>query len=74
MHGSSPLNTEPAMTKIEDHNRLVFIVDLKSNERQMADDDVLGIARKVRMYSSLMIWRLMRGAASSIRLAGRAAV
>jgi large subunit ribosomal protein L23Ae len=30
-----PLNTESAMKKIEEHNTLVFIVDLKSNKRQI---------------------------------------
>ncbi|KAF8584721.1 hypothetical protein K439DRAFT_1410869 [Ramaria rubella] len=33
----SPLNTESAMKKIEEHNTLVFIVDLKSNKRQIKD-------------------------------------
>lgn len=32
-----PLNTESAMKKIEEHNTLVFIVDLKSNKRQIKD-------------------------------------
>jgi large subunit ribosomal protein L23Ae len=31
----SPLNTESAMKKIEEHNTLVFIVDIKSNKRQI---------------------------------------
>ncbi len=31
----NPLNTETAMKKIEEHNTLVFIVDLKSNKRQI---------------------------------------
>ena len=30
-----PLNTETAMKKIEENNTLVFIVDLKSNKRQI---------------------------------------
>merc|ERR1719183_1484780 len=30
-----PLTTESAMKKIEDHNTLVFIVDLKANKRQI---------------------------------------
>lgn len=34
---SSPLNTESAMKKIEEHNTLVFIVDLKANKRQIKD-------------------------------------
>jgi len=33
----SPLNTESAMKKIEEHNTLVFIVDIKSNKRQIKD-------------------------------------
>ena len=33
----SPLNTESAMKKIEEHNTLVFIVDLKANKRQIKD-------------------------------------
>ncbi|KAH6871179.1 ribosomal protein L23/L15e core domain-containing protein [Coprinopsis sp. MPI-PUGE-AT-0042] len=33
----SPLNTESAMKKIEEHNTLVFIVDVKSNKRQIKD-------------------------------------
>lgn len=32
-----PLNTESAMKKIEDNNTLVFIVDNKSNKRQIKD-------------------------------------
>ena len=32
-----PLNTESAMKKIEEHNTLVFIVDIKSNKRQIKD-------------------------------------
>jgi len=34
---TSPLNTESAMKKIEEHNTLVFIVDIKSNKRQIKD-------------------------------------
>ena len=30
-----PLTTESAMKKIEDNNTLVFIVDVKSNKRQI---------------------------------------
>ncbi|KAG8797026.1 60S ribosomal protein L25, partial [Serendipita sp. 399] len=33
----SPLNTESAMKKIEEHNTLVFIVDIKANKRQIRD-------------------------------------
>ncbi|KAI0757602.1 ribosomal protein L23/L15e core domain-containing protein [Daedaleopsis nitida] len=33
----SPLNTESAMKKIEEHNTLVFIVDLRANKRQIKD-------------------------------------
>lgn len=33
----SPLNTESAMKKIEGHNTLVFIVDLKANKRHIKD-------------------------------------
>ena len=32
-----PLNTESAMKKIEEHNTLVFIVDVKSNKRQIKE-------------------------------------
>lgn len=32
-----PLTTESAMKKIEDHNTLVFIVDLISNKRQIKE-------------------------------------
>ena len=32
-----PLNTESAMKKIEEHNTLVFIVDVKANKRQIKD-------------------------------------
>mmetsp|Transcript_8612 Transcript_8612/g.24944 ORF Transcript_8612/g.24944 Transcript_8612/m.24944 type:complete len:168 (-) Transcript_8612:525-1028(-) len=32
-----PLTTESAMKKIEDHNTLVFIVDIKANKRQIKD-------------------------------------
>lgn len=32
-----PLTTESAMKKIEDNNTLVFIVDVKSNKRQIKD-------------------------------------
>jgi large subunit ribosomal protein L23Ae len=33
----SPLNTESAMKKIEEHNTLVFIVDIKANKRQIRE-------------------------------------
>ena len=33
----SPLNTESAMKKIEEHNTLVFIVDIRANKRQIKD-------------------------------------
>ncbi|KAF8161846.1 ribosomal protein L23/L15e core domain-containing protein [Pholiota molesta] len=33
----SPLNTESAMKKIEEHNTLVFIVDIQANKRQIKD-------------------------------------
>lgn len=33
----SPLNTESAMKKIEEHNTLVFIVDVKANKRQIKE-------------------------------------
>ena len=32
-----PLNTESAMKKIEDHNTLVFIVDIRANKRNIKD-------------------------------------
>lgn len=32
-----PLNTESAMKKIEDHNTLVFIVDIRANKRHIKD-------------------------------------
>ncbi|KAI9203713.1 ribosomal protein L23/L15e core domain-containing protein [Polychytrium aggregatum] len=32
-----PLNTESAMKKIEDHNTLVFICDVRANKRQIKD-------------------------------------
>ncbi|EPS45599.1 hypothetical protein H072_400 [Dactylellina haptotyla CBS 200.50] len=32
---SHPLNTESAMKKIEEHNTLVFIVDVKANKNQI---------------------------------------
>ena len=32
-----PLNTESAMKKIEEHNTLVFLVDIRSNKRQIKD-------------------------------------
>lgn len=36
-HGARPLNTESAMKKIEEHNTLVFIVDVRANKRQIKD-------------------------------------
>lgn len=33
----NPLNTESAMKKIEENNTLVFIVDMKSNKRQIKE-------------------------------------
>ncbi|KAG6333733.1 hypothetical protein ID866_5361 [Astraeus odoratus] len=33
----SPLNTESAMKKIEEHNTLVFIVDIRANKRQIKE-------------------------------------
>jgi ribosomal protein L23 len=35
--GGRPLNTESAMKKIEEHNTLVFLVDLRANKRQIKD-------------------------------------
>lgn len=35
--GGRPLNTESAMKKIEEHNTLVFVVDIRSNKRQIKD-------------------------------------
>lgn len=35
--GHRPLNTESAMKKIEEHNTLVFIVDILANKRQIKD-------------------------------------
>ena len=32
-----PLNTESAMKKIEEHNTLVFITDIRANKRQIKD-------------------------------------
>lgn len=32
-----PLTTEPAMKMIEDHNTLVFVVDVKANKKQIKD-------------------------------------
>jgi large subunit ribosomal protein L23Ae len=32
-----PLTTESAMKKIEDHNTLVFIVDVRANKKQIKD-------------------------------------
>ena len=32
-----PLNTESAMKKIEEHNTLVFLVDIRANKRQIKD-------------------------------------
>jgi large subunit ribosomal protein L23Ae len=32
-----PLSTESAMKKIEDHNTLVFIVDIRANKRNIKD-------------------------------------
>lgn len=31
------MNTESAMKRIEEHNTLVFIVDVRSNKRQIKD-------------------------------------
>jgi len=33
----APVNTESAMKMIEEHNTLVFLVDIKSNKRQIKD-------------------------------------
>ncbi|KAG0177086.1 60S ribosomal protein L25 [Apophysomyces sp. BC1034] len=33
----NPLNTETSMKKIEEHNTLTFIVDVKANKRQIKD-------------------------------------
>lgn len=33
----SPLNTESAMKKIEEHNTLVFLVDVRANKRQIKE-------------------------------------
>jgi large subunit ribosomal protein L23Ae len=36
MFSRYPLTTESAMKKIEDNNTLVFIVDVRSNKRQIS--------------------------------------
>ncbi|BGP33911.1 60S ribosomal protein L25 [Rhodotorula toruloides] len=50
-----PLNTESAMKKIEDHNTLVFIVDVKANKRQIKD-----AVRKLYEVKPLKINTLIR--------------
>ncbi|KZW01576.1 hypothetical protein EXIGLDRAFT_830037 [Exidia glandulosa HHB12029] len=51
----SPLNTESAMKKIEEHNTLVFIVDIKANKRQIKD-----AVKKLYSVSALSVNTLIR--------------
>ncbi|CAG8504895.1 14497_t:CDS:2 [Ambispora leptoticha] len=50
-----PLNTESAMKKIEENNTLVFIVDVKSNKRQIKD-----AVKKLYQVDALKINTLIR--------------
>ncbi|GAA5933955.1 hypothetical protein JCM10213_008485 [Rhodosporidiobolus nylandii] len=50
-----PLNTESAMKKIEEHNTLVFIVDVKANKRQIKE-----AVRKLYDVKALKINTLIR--------------
>jgi hypothetical protein len=52
---SNPLNTESAMKKIEDHNTLVFIVDVRANKRQIKD-----AVKKLYQVDALSINTLIR--------------
>lgn len=54
-----PLNTESAMKKIEENNTLVFIVDLKSNKRQIKE-----AVRKLYDVEALSVNTLVRWVAS----------
>ncbi|EJD50555.1 hypothetical protein AURDEDRAFT_160456 [Auricularia subglabra TFB-10046 SS5] len=51
----SPLNTESAMKKIEEHNTLVFIVDVRANKRQIKD-----AVKKLYNVSALSVNTLIR--------------
>lgn len=57
-----PLTTESAMKKIEDNNTLVFIVDVKSNKRQIKDavkalyDIESQNVNTLIRWASLIIW------------------
>ena len=51
-----PLTTEAAMKKIEDHNTLVFITDIKANKHQIKN-----AVKKVRCsfgFHKLYIWQI----------------
>jgi ribosomal protein L23 len=56
-----PLNTESAMKKIEDHNTLVFIVDVKANKRQIKD-----AVKKLYEVKPLKINTLIRSVSPSL--------
>lgn len=58
----NPLNTETAMKKIEEHNTLVFIVDVKANKRQIKlalkklyDVDTVKVNTLVRYEPSVLL-------------------
>lgn len=50
-----PLNTESAMKKIEEHNTLVFIVDIKANKAQ-----IKGALKKLYDIDTVKINTLVR--------------
>ena len=59
-----PLNTESAMKKIEEHNTLVFIVDIKANKRQIKD-----AVKKLYDVQALKVNTLIRCVLFSLSLA-----
>ncbi len=57
-----PLNTESAMKKIEENNTLVFIVDVKSNKKQIGEavQKLYGVqALKINTLIRLVWWLLV---------------
>jgi len=56
-----PLNTETAMKKIEENNTLVFIVDLKSNKRQIKEAVKKLYDVEALKIRTLIRWVLERG-------------
>ena len=64
----SPLNTESAMKKIEEHNTLVFIVDIRSNKRQIKDAVKKLYDVQAAKINTLIRWVILKSAFTQTHL------